>query len=63
MPVCSFCGKSYDEGTGHTLFLNTGKAVRYCSHKCKRNKDLKRNPSKLKWTEKYVKGTQKKKHK
>ncbi|MFA6048365.1 MAG: 50S ribosomal protein L24e [Candidatus Micrarchaeia archaeon] len=60
MPTCSFCGKPYGEGTGFTLFKHDGTGLRYCSRKCERNSQLKRNPAKLKWTAKYVKGTTRK---
>ncbi len=59
MPTCSFCGCTYEDGTGFTLFKKDGTAIRYCSRKCERNTELKRNPTKFKWTQKYVKGTAK----
>ena len=60
MPTCSFCGKPYEDGTGFTFFKKDGSSHHFCSHKCERNNKLKRNPVKLKWTAKYIKGSAKK---
>ena len=39
------------------LALNNGTVLWFCSSKCKKNMlVLKRDPRKLKWTKKYVKG-------
>ncbi len=55
MPVkCSFCGKTVTPGTGIMYVTITGKKFIYCSSKCRKNAlKLKRNPKKLKWTDKY----------
>ena len=52
MPVCSFCKKDYEECRGLTLFTFDGKTIRFCSSKCRRNVDLKRDPKKVKWIKK-----------
>jgi large subunit ribosomal protein L24e len=49
MPVCSFCKKNYKEPRGLTVFTFDGRAVHFCSSKCKRNTDLKRDPKKVNW--------------
>ena len=54
---CFFCGKHISSGTGVMLAKNDGSIQWTCSNKCKKNlKVLKRDPRKLKWTNKYVKG-------
>lgn len=52
MSTCSFCGNDYSAEKGFTLFKKDGTPLHYCSHKCLRNAELKRKPSKLKWTSK-----------
>ncbi len=54
MSVCSFCGFETLTGTGFTLFKKDGTAIHYCSRKCERNSEMKRNPRRLKWTKKYA---------
>ncbi|MDG6929375.1 MAG: 50S ribosomal protein L24e [Nitrososphaerota archaeon] len=54
---CSFCGKDIMPGTGLTLVKNDGSVLQYCSSKCRMNHlKLRRDPRKLKWTTKHVKG-------
>lgn len=54
---CSFCGKDIILGKGITLVRNDGSVLNFCSSKCRLNLlKLKRDPRKLKWTSKYVKG-------
>ncbi|WP_455363949.1 50S ribosomal protein L24e [[Eubacterium] cellulosolvens] len=48
---CSFCGKSYAQGTGFMYVRNDGTLLHFCSSKCKRSVDLKRDSRKLKWTQ------------
>jgi large subunit ribosomal protein L24e len=44
-------------GTGIMLIKNDGSIQWTCSNKCKKNlRLLKRDPRKLKWTKKFVKG-------
>ncbi len=54
---CSFCNANIKPGTGTMLVRNDGSILYFCSDKCKKNMlKLKREPRKLKWTNKYVKG-------
>jgi len=54
---CSFCNRPIAKGSGTMLAKNDGTVLWSCSSKCKKNLlVLKRDPRKLKWTEKYVKG-------
>ncbi|MEK6848411.1 MAG: 50S ribosomal protein L24 [Nanoarchaeota archaeon] len=52
MAVCSFCKREYPSFQGVTLFDNVGRAWKFCSSKCRKNKELGRDSLKLKWTEK-----------
>lgn len=52
MPTCSFCKKVYKDPRGLTIFTFDGRAVHYCSGKCRKNFALGRDPKKLKWTKK-----------
>jgi len=49
MPVCSFCRRHYKEPRGLTVYTFEGRAIHYCSSKCRRNADLGRDAKKLKW--------------
>jgi len=54
---CSFCGKDVTPGTGRQFVRNDGSVLYFCSNKCRLNQlKLKRDPRKLKWTSKHVKG-------
>ena len=54
---CSFCDRAVAKGSGTMLAKNDGNILWFCSAKCKKNAlVLKRDPRKLKWTNKYVKG-------
>ncbi|MBB46626.1 MAG: 50S ribosomal protein L24e [Thaumarchaeota archaeon] len=54
---CSFCNRPVAKGSGTMLAKNDGTVLWFCSSKCKKNTlELKRDPRKLKWTKKYVKG-------
>ncbi|MGA7543123.1 MAG: 50S ribosomal protein L24e [Nitrososphaeraceae archaeon] len=54
---CFFCGKQVSSGQGTMLVKNDGTVQWTCSNKCRKNlRILKRDPRKLKWTSKYVKG-------
>ena len=54
---CFFCGRHISTGEGMMLVKNDGQVQWTCSSKCKKNlRLLKRDPRKLKWTSKYVKG-------
>lgn len=50
MADCVFCGKKIVEGSGFVVFRKDGTAQRFCSRKCSRNAELKRNPRDFKWT-------------
>jgi len=52
MVKCSFCSKTIEKGTGKIYVKKDGKILYFCSNKCEKNTfKLKRNPSKLKWTQ------------
>ena len=54
---CSFCGRPVAKGSGTMYAKNDGSILWFCSSKCKKNAlVLKRDPRKLKWTKKHVKG-------
>ncbi|MCZ6582063.1 MAG: 50S ribosomal protein L24e [Thaumarchaeota archaeon] len=54
---CSFCNRAVAKGSGTMLVKNNGTVLWFCSSKCKKNMlVLKRDPRKLKWTKKFVKG-------
>jgi large subunit ribosomal protein L24e len=54
---CFFCGRHILAGRGLMLVKNDGAVQWTCSNKCRKNlRNLKRDPRKLKWTSKYVKG-------
>jgi large subunit ribosomal protein L24e len=54
---CNFCDRSVPKGSGTMLAKNDGTVLWFCSSKCKKNAlVLKRDPRKLKWTKKHVKG-------
>ncbi|MEW6604145.1 MAG: 50S ribosomal protein L24e [Thermoproteota archaeon] len=54
---CFFCGRHITTGHGIMLVRNDGQVQWTCSSKCKKNlRVLTRDPRKLKWTSKYVKG-------
>ncbi len=53
---CTFCNRPIKAGTGIMFVKNDGNILYICSDKCKKNMRLGRDPRKLKWTAKYVKG-------
>ena len=55
MPTCSFCKKNYQVPRGLTIFQFDGKAVYFCSSKCRRNAALKRDPKKTNWVKREKK--------
>tara|TARA_Y100000310_G_scaffold228680_1_gene230979 strand:+ start:6081 stop:6386 length:306 start_codon:yes stop_codon:yes gene_type:complete len=57
MPTCSFCKKHYKEPRGLTLFTFDGKTIHFCSGKCRKNLDLKRDPRKVNWIKREKKMT------
>jgi large subunit ribosomal protein L24e len=52
MPTCSFCKKNFKEPRGLTIFSFDGKAIHFCSSKCRRNMGLSRDPKKTNWVKK-----------
>lgn len=55
--ICSFCGYEIPPGTGIMYVKNDGTVLWFCSRKCRISMlEFKRDPRKLKWTKKYVKG-------
>ncbi|MBY9002021.1 MAG: 50S ribosomal protein L24e [Candidatus Heimdallarchaeota archaeon] len=51
---CSYCGTEVEHGTGLLFVQKTGTVLTFCSNKCKKSQlVLKRDPKKLKWTERY----------
>ncbi len=46
---CAFCGRQADLGKGTTIFAKDGTPTYYCSRKCERNAEMKRNPRERKW--------------
>jgi large subunit ribosomal protein L24e len=53
MPTCTFCKKNFKEPKGLTIFTFDGRAIHFCSSKCRRNmQHLKRDPKKTNWVRK-----------
>jgi large subunit ribosomal protein L24e len=53
MPACIFCKKHFKEPRGLTIFSFDGRAINYCSSKCRRNmENLKRDYKKVNWVRK-----------
>ena len=51
---CSYCGKEIEPGTGMLFVQRAGSVLYFCSNKCKKSQiSMKRDPKKLKWTERY----------
>ena len=58
---CSFCEHEIPPGKGITYVKTDGTVYRFCSRRCRvNNLRFKRDPRRLKWTKKYVKGGTKK---
>tara|TARA_Y100000310_G_scaffold51177_1_gene47214 strand:- start:293 stop:604 length:312 start_codon:yes stop_codon:yes gene_type:complete len=57
MPTCSFCKRHYQEPRGLTVFTFDGKTIHFCSSKCRRNLNLKRDPRKVNWIKREKKMT------
>ncbi|MBT4166185.1 hypothetical protein HOE04_04055 [archaeon] len=55
MPTCSFCKKNFENPRGLTVFTFEGKSLHFCSSKCRRNLDLKRDPKKVNWVKREKK--------
>ncbi len=51
---CSYCGTDIEHGTGMLFVQRSGATLDFCSSKCQKTMlKLKRNPKKLKWTDRY----------
>jgi len=56
MTDCSFCGKSFNKGSGKVFVKDNGQILNFCSMKCEKNMlRLKRDARKFKWTSFFVK--------
>jgi len=48
-------GRPIQPGKGMIYVRNDGTILRFCSSKCRKNMlNLRRNPRKLKWTQRYM---------
>ncbi|MBI3588322.1 50S ribosomal protein L24 [Candidatus Micrarchaeota archaeon] len=53
MAECSFCSREYSGmNGGFTVFERDGTARHFCSRKCRRNQEMKRDARKFKWAKK-----------
>jgi len=51
--TCSFCGKSYEIGTGIQTAKNDGNIIYFCSSKCRKNFGLGRSAIHTRWTQRF----------
>lgn len=51
--TCSYCGHEIEPGTGSTHVRKDLSVFRFCTRKCRRSYEMKRDPRKKKWTTKY----------
>lgn len=51
---CIFCGDTLPKGRGKMFVKITGQIIYYCSSKCQKNHNLKRDGKRVKWTKKYA---------
>ena len=55
--VCSFTSEEIEPGTGRMYIKRDGSVMWFKDSKARKNAlKLKRNPRRLKWTQRYVKG-------
>ena len=52
MPVCTFCKQPYEFPRGTTVVQKDGNVKFYCSSKCRKNNEMKRDNKKVKWIRK-----------
>ena len=55
MPRCSFCKEEYGFPRGMTVVQIDGVLLYFCSSKCRRNHNLKRDPKKTNWVKREKK--------
>jgi len=55
MPACSFCKDNYEWPKGITVVLNDGNLLHFCSGKCRKNHNLKRDSKKVNWVKREKK--------
>jgi len=49
MPRCSFCKGEYEFPRGTTVVQKDGTIRYYCSSKCRKNSEMRRDNKKVKW--------------
>ena len=52
---CSFCKEKVEKGKGIMYVSAKGEIYYFCSSKCRKNFNLKRDPKKVKWVRKKKK--------
>ena len=52
MPRCTFCKHTYEFPRGLTLVMNDGTIIYFCSSKCRKNFNMKRDNKKVLWIKK-----------
>jgi large subunit ribosomal protein L24e len=52
MAKCTFCGAQIPQGEGIIYVEISGKIINYCSSKCRKNRQMGRDSSKLAWVRK-----------
>ena len=52
MATCSFCRRNFKDPRGLTVFTFDGRAIHFCSSKCRRNTALGRDGRKTNWVKK-----------
>jgi len=50
---CTFCGRNIRPNTGKMVVSKVGKISYFCSGKCEKNTNLKRDSKKVRWTESF----------
>jgi len=52
MAKCSFCSEQISPGRGITFVEVSGRVLNFCSSKCRKNHNMGREGSKMKWVKK-----------
>ncbi len=55
MPKCSFCKQNYEFPKGVTIVQKDGNPKYFCSSKCRKSFEMKRDARKVKWVRKEKK--------